>query len=48
MLNDDTKLCVGVLHDKKKDKKYNINLDSRIKYYYSQEMDDIWIQYPWE
>ncbi|VVU94608.1 Phosphoribosyl transferase domain [seawater metagenome] len=48
LVNLTSNICIGVLHDKIKDKKYDIEKDTRIKYFYSKKMEDIWIHYPWE
>ncbi len=48
LVNLSSNMCIGVLHDKIKDKKYDIEKDTRTKYFYSRKIEDIWIQYPWE
>jgi hypoxanthine phosphoribosyltransferase len=41
-----SEIAVGVLHNKIKEKKGV--LDKRIKYFYSKQIADKWIIYPWE
>jgi hypoxanthine phosphoribosyltransferase len=41
-----SEIAVGILHNKIKEKKGV--LDKRIKYFYSKQIPDKWIIYPWE
>ena len=41
-------LCTAVMHHKNKEKKYDIETDSRTKYEYANLAEDVWIDYPWE